>query len=215
MKKYLSFLFPFAALLGASLYGWTLSVGTDEKGLYPAAHPGWIGYLILTAAVLTVLFCLRGKIPSAETGLAPIGHLFGTLGFFLLFLTGVKNRDFLSAVGALLSAVAMAVLTRQRWTQKTPAASLYAVPCLYLIYALFRLNLRYGGEPELIRFLPQFLAVFSAAIATFQIWGQSVGRGKTTTRIFWILAGGYLCLAAIPATSWAYGALALFLLMSI
>ena len=50
MKKlypYFNFIVAGFGIAGALLRMWLLSAGTDARGLYPANHPGWIGYLIL------------------------------------------------------------------------------------------------------------------------------------------------------------------------
>ena len=61
MRKYLRYANLMALGAGAAgmlLMLWLFFTGTDERGLYPAKHPGWILLWVLTGAVVAVMWLL-------------------------------------------------------------------------------------------------------------------------------------------------------------
>lgn len=211
MKKYLpQLLCCGAGVLGGRLLDWALAAGVDEKGLYPAGHPGWVGYLILTAAV-AVLFYLLSRRAQAEPPPreAPVATLLGAAGFLLAL---IAPGSLPLRLAAALSAAALAVQVIHRRQGKTLIAELCVLPCLYFALQLFLLAREYSGETELIRFLPQALAAAAAAIAAFRLWGQCIGMTEPRGARFWRLCAGYLCIAAVPGSHVGVALLALWLM---
>ena len=75
MKKLLRYADAIVLLcgtLGMLLQFWILTAGTDEKGLFPSFHPGWICSWILAAAVLVLVWLMRLPAPSySQLSLVP------------------------------------------------------------------------------------------------------------------------------------------------
>lgn len=222
MKKCKPFLPHIAAIggvLAACLRQWTLSGGVDEKALYPAAHPGWIGYLVLSAAMaLLFLFVSRTESEPApeckKVGLAL--HFLAAIGIFAYSLSSIDPTDLFQLIVSgfgFVSAAAMLLGLVQQWKKQTLSALTYALPCLYFVLLMFQSNLIYGGEPEMIRFLPQFLAMVTAALACYQLWGKAVGLDNEKNRLFWQCLAGYLCIATLPGSHIMYAFVGAWLLV--
>ena len=74
MKKHLNlapFLAAAAGVAGALLRSWLLKAGTDDRGLYPSGHPGWIGYVILSVAMIVGLYLLTREAEAAPPAFPP------------------------------------------------------------------------------------------------------------------------------------------------
>lgn len=219
-KPLLPYIAAIGGVLAACLRQWTLSVGVDDKALYPAAHPGWIGYLLLSAAMaLLFLFVSRTDAkPASEckkVGLAL--HLLAAIGIFAYSLSSINGTEIFQMIVSgfgLVSTAAMLLGLVQQWKKQTLSALTYALPCLYFVLLMFQSNLVNGGEPEMIRFLPQFLAVTAAALACFQLWGKAVGLDNEKNRLFWQCLAGYLCIAALPGNHIMYAFVGAWLLVA-
>lgn len=240
MKKPLNYSAFFTAgtgILGALLRQWHLSAGVDHQGLYPAAHPGWIGYLVLTAATLAALWLATrepGEDPTWKRNFPH--HLSGdnTPRFYLDFAKaafrasgyalaavgiGVYMHSLLPGSGMLYTAVywggwvcaaALLLLSVQLFSGKPPVAMAHLIICVYFAILLFTTGRQFSGEPELVRFLPQLFALAASALAAYQLWGFAVGCGNRRKSLFWSLSAAFLCLAAAPGAHVMYAALGLW-----
>lgn len=215
-KSYLKLLCACAGILGGALRYWTLSAGEDSKGLYPVAHPGWIGYLVLSAIMVGV--CLWLSRQPAQTSQQPgsricflIGNSLAALGLILYDLSAFGNA-FATLVSLVGIALALLLLRRLWQPQKGSPVTLCGLACLYFALEMFRLNLNFGGEPELLRFIPQFLAMLSASLACYQLWGKAVDLESPQKRLFWQCLAGYLSIAAAPGAHIMYAGVGIFLL---
>lgn len=226
MKKYLpyaNYLAAGAGVLAALLRQWTLVAGQDETGLYPAAHPGWIGYLLVMAAAVVVIYLITRDCGKNTTGqpLFPVG-IFPILGqlaaacgiviYCLPLLQGSRIELICSILG-LCAAGALLVLSWQRFQQKPPFAPAYLLPCLFFALLLFRLGRQYGTETQLLCFLPQFLACAASALASYELMGCCAEDGSRKKSLFWSLSAAALCFAATPGASWMYTAVGLWHLL--
>lgn len=218
-KPILPYIAAVGGVLAACLLQWTLSVGVDEKALYPAHHAGWIGYLLLSVAMV-LLFLLVSRTdgssaaPLKKTGLAL--HLLAALGIFAYSLNSINGAELFQLIVScfgFISAAAMLLGLVQQLKKQTVSTLTYALPCLYFVLLMFQSNLVNGGEPELIRFLPQFLAITAAALACFQLWGKVVGLDNEKNRLFWQCLAGYLCIAATPGGHIMYAFVGVWLLI--
>lgn len=219
LRPYAKYIAGSMGILGGALRMWTLALGEDQKALYPANHPGWLCYLGLTMAMIVFCFFISQKeagsrhknvLSFAVECIAAVGigiyslSLFPSTGFFALMV---------SALG-MASTIAL-LYDLYRHTKSLPTTIFaYALPCLFFAVEMFYLNSQFGGEPELIRFIPQFLAVFSAAFATYQLWGNAVELDHWKRRQFWQLLAGYLCIAAAPGGHIMYACVGLWLLFA-
>lgn len=208
-----------AGCAGGALRMWTLSVGEDDKALFPAHHPGWIGYLVLSAAmILLCLVIFRKDSPTVpqKQSLSLAVHGLAAAGFQLYSIGAVSGTGFVSLLVAFLSFACTAGLIVALWQQAhgtAPTRFAYLFSCLFFVLLMFQTNYTYAGEPELSRFVPQFLAAFSAALACYQFWGRAVDLPNGKKQLFWQCVAGYLCLAAAPGAHILYGCVGIFLLV--
>lgn len=197
-------------VVGALLRYWTLAVGVDDKGLYPAAHPGWIGYLILWAIAAAVFFLLARKAddvpetPKSDsvTAVLQIAAVLGIVFYAFSLARGGETVDKVFFVVGICAAVVLLPLDFP--LRRRARTVCYLLPCVYLMALLFQIILRYRGEPETIRFLPQALAVTIAALALYRCWGLAVGMDRPRLRKFWKMLAGFACIAAAPGAHWMY-----------
>ena len=207
--------------IGLLLRLWLLQVGTDARGLYPAGHVSQILLLLMTLATLVFLLLTR----STGTG----GHFASNFPKSVLTAAGnwvtalmllwvnlpllTDMSDVLGCIGGifgLLAALALVIVGWHRLKGKQPGAPVHVLPCLYFLVLTFQMARQFGAEPELIRFLPQFLAVAASALAGYQLWGFDVGAGNRRKSLFWSFTAGYFSLVAIPGGGLLYGALAVW-----
>ena len=213
MKKYLpqiDLLTLMAGAVGILLRFWLLSLGEDDKGLYPAHHISWILLLVLSAAVAVCLFLIarfagkersyRANFPASALG--AMGYAAAALG---LALAGRNHFDqenlFLYPVAgftALFAAVALlwGCVCRMKGTR--PHYLVFALPCLYFGLRLFCMGHMWGDEPEMSRFLFSFLATAALIPACYQLWAFAVGLGNRSACLLGSLLAVYLCLVAVP-----------------
>ncbi len=228
MKKYLpyaNYLAAAAGVAGALLRWWTLSVGPDAKGLYPAAHPGWIGYLLVMLAAGAVFFLMSrgcGKNGSWSAnfpgGILPaIGQVAAAAALVLQALPQLSVGDkvhTISGVLGLCGAAALVWAAAQHLQKKAPVGLLHLLPCLYFALQLFFVGKASGNETQLLRFLPQVLAFGLSALASYELTGFSVNIGNRSKSLFWSLTAAALCFAAAPGGNWFFLGLALWHLLS-
>lgn len=225
LQKNAKYVAAAAGVVGSALRTWTLCVGVDERDLYPASHPGWMGYLVL-CVVMTALFALIGRkqpmpaereTPVAVT--AAVHAVCAVLLFCYAFSTLTQDTGrfarivdivgVLSAVALLLAGVAPLL-----WREKElPLYLGYALPCVYFLMEMLRYITQFRGEPELVRYGAQVLAMLSASLAMYRLWGRSVGLDEPKSRRYWQCMAGFLCLAATPGTHIAFAALAAVFLL--
>lgn len=228
MKKYLPYVNYVAAgagVLGALLRRWVLSVGADGRGLYPAAHPGWVGYLVLISAALIGIYLITRKCDEASDwasnfpgGIFPaLGHVLAAGGIGLHSVSQLQatgTLHFLSCWLGFFTAAALLVLAWQHFQRKAPMSMAYLLPCLYFSLQLFLLGRAFSTETQLLRFLPQLLAMGASALASYQLWGFAVGLGSREKGLYWSLSAACLCLSAAPDAHVMYALVGLWHLLS-
>ena len=208
---------------------WIRWDGTDQRGLYPAAHPGWILSWILTAAMAAVIWLMvrhagthrgyRSNFPASLP--AAIGCVIAAIPMVLTGFRLVQNSamllDTLSGLVAVLSGIAFLVAAYCRYRGKRPSSLCYLFPCAFLGLYVFYLGRVSGGEPEPIRYLFPFLTTLSLIPAIYQLWGFSVAAGNRRKCLFWGLFSAYLCILSAPVSENGvlYMAMALFLLTNL
>lgn len=216
MKKYLphiDLITLAVASIGVLLRFWQLSVGEDSKGLYPANHIAWTLLLILSTALLVVLFLLAGfagKSRSYSANFSP--SLPGAVGYAiagfaialssLQYLLGEKPALYtLTGAIGLPAAAALILGGWCRWKGKTPHFLVLALPCCFFALRLFCIGHIWGDEPELHRFLLGFFANVMCVLATYQLWAFAVGLGNRSSSLLCSLMCVHLCLVAVPGSS--------------
>ncbi len=229
MMKYLRYarhlVLP-CGIVGMGLRLWMLLDGTDEKGLYPALHIGWILLWLLTAAVLVCLWLItrkpgQGSHYSANfppSLLSCIGYWIAAAGMVLFevktWLSGTDTIGKVACIAGILSVLTFLPAGWARYRGKAAFPLTHLFPCLFFALLMFRISKNFSAEPELSRFLLQFLALFTSAIACYQLWGFDADMGSRQKSLFWSLAAAYFCLVATPGAEVLYPTLALFHLTS-
>ena len=228
MKKclpYANYLAAGAGVAAALLRFWMLGAGLDEKGLYPAAHPGWIGYLLVIVAALIGIFLMTRQCqgcgtwsPNFPTGIFSMaGHVAAAGGIFFYSLPQLQAADRLILAGGVLGMVAAATLlalTIPQLRQKPQCGAAYLLPCLFCAMQLFLMAKTYSTETQSLLFLPQVFAFAASTLACYQMAGFGVALGNRRRSLFWSLSAGVLCLAAAPGNHWGFAALGLWHLLS-
>lgn len=227
MKKYLPFadyLAAGAGILAALLRQWALVAGPDDRGLYPAAHPGWIGYLLVMAAAIAGLCLLTrgcggrtGWENNFPTGAFPIlGQMAAACGIMIYCLPLLQSNrmELICGILGLCAAGALLVLSWQRFQQKLPFAPAYLLPSLFFALQLFLLGKEYSAETQLLCFLPQFLACAASTLASYELMGFGAEAGNRRKSLFLSLSAAALCFAAAPGAHWMYAAVGLWHLLS-
>ncbi len=211
MKKLFPYT-PFLALLlstaGTGCHLWLIANGTDERNLYPAFHISMVLLGILTAAAL-VLFWLLSRQTDAKRNyghnfpaspLGAAGHLAAAVGILLTGLQQLTGGQALVGILALLASLGLILGGYGRLQGRKPQILVHLLPCLYFALSLFTSGRVLGSEPELIRYLPGFLANVAAILACYQLWGfdGGVNLGNRNKSLFWSLTAAYLCFVAVP-----------------
>lgn len=217
-----------AGALGMLLMLWLYSAGTDERGLYPANHPGWVLLWILTGLVVAFMWLLsrqaglgrnyRQNFPASFP--AALGCLAGGVGLLsggihvmaeegvLQLLTG------LCGIGGGLSLFLCGFCRYQGLKSRLPV---HMMPCLFFALHMFVLGQEFGAEPELCRYLYRFFASAALVPACYWLWSFDVNLGRRPLCLFWCLIACYCSLVAVAgADQWLlYGGMAIWMLTAL
>lgn len=218
IKPYIYYIALGGGILGAILRFWVLSAGTDSRGLYDAAHPGWIGYLALSSAmaVFLLIVCHREGDPTISKVhlLSPFAQVLAATGIGLYSLVALQKDGTPALLVNILGLCTVVALLLPLFLKEpnTKGMRLF-LPCLYFLAQAFLISMENRGEPELLRFLPSFLACIGAALGAYQLWGGNIRLKTENQQCFWRALGGYLCLSAVPGGNMVYAAVGLWLLI--
>jgi hypothetical protein len=211
MRKYLQY--ANLMVLGAGAAGmllmlWLFSAGTDERGLYPANHPGWVLLWILTGLVVAFMWLLsrqaglsrnyRQNFPASLP--AALGCLAGAVGMLTGAFDALEDKDLLHiltgvcGIGGCLSLLWCGFCRFQGMKSRLPV---HVLPCFFFALELFVLGQEFGAEPEMCRYLYRFFAAVALVSACYWRWSFDVGLGRRTLCLFWCLVAGYCSLIAV------------------
>ena len=231
MKKHLNlapFLAAAAGVAGALLRSWLLKAGTDDRGLYPSGHPGWIGYVILSVAMIVGLYLLTREAEAAPTwhrnfpntfpaaGICAAGYALAAVSIFLFGKTSTGSTLIRTIVywGSFACIGALLFISLQLLLGKKPLPGVFPIPCIYFAALMFLESQQFRGEPELLRYLPQVAALACCTLASYQLWGFAADCGNRKTSLFWSCCAIYFCLAAAPGNTLLYPLVGLWQLLS-
>jgi hypothetical protein len=208
---------------------WIRWGGTDDRNLYPAAHPGWILSWILTVVMAAAIFLMvrhagdqRSYRSNFSASLpAAIGCVIAAVALLLtgirLVRSSVMLLDTLSGLAGALGGIALMAAAVYRYRGKRPHSFCYMLPCVFWGLYVFYIGRELGGEPEPVRYLFHFLATLSLIPAIYQLWGFSVASGDRKKCLFWCLLSAYLCILSAPVSENGvmYMSMGLFLLTNL
>lgn len=218
MKKYLpkiDLLTMIAAAVGIVLRLWLLAVGTDESELYPAGHISDVLLLVLSVALMGMLFVVARYAGRSRTYQANFrASLSGAVGYAVLavgllpsglryLLNGTILLDWIAGIAAIPAAVALLWGGFCRRKGRKPHYLTFALPLLFFALHLFCMGHTWGNEPELTRFFVSFLAAAACVPACYQLWAFSVDLGNRSASLFWSLLAVYFCMVGAPGSDHA------------
>lgn len=217
MRRFLRYSHWFTLLcgmLGILLMVWLRIGGPDEKGLYPDRHPAWTCLVLLTLAILAVLWLLsqkagdstsyRGNFPAsipAFVGYVLAGSGIAVASFSLL--SGAQFLEMVTAVMGLMSSIALFYGGFCRFSGKKSPVSVHCLPCFYFALQVFYLGKVLGSETETCLYLFAFLSALTAIGACYWLWSFEVRMGNRANCLFWCLAAAYCNLVgSIGSSQW-------------
>lgn len=206
--------------VAALLRLWMLSGGTDDRGLYPANHPGWVMACLLGVLAVVGFFLLSRQAQSHVPiyPLRALGNLAAAVGIALTALgdlaTVSDKLGLICGYAGLASTLVLLLASCQQLFGKIPHFISHMLPCVYFALRSFLLGRVLGAEPELCRFLFELLAFLAMIPACYQLWGFDVDAGDAQKSTFWSMTAAFLCIAATAGSENAvlYASLAVFLL---
>ena len=212
LLRYANLIALVAGIVGMLLVFWLYAGGTNEQGLYPGHHAGWIMAGIVTTAFVIFAWFLANRAGNSRSyrqnfpfsTAAIIGNAVAAISLLLSgyqALSMGKLLGLLSGALGILGGIAMiwAAVCRLRGLRNTLPVHMF--PCLYFALQLFVVGQQYGSEPEMCRYLYRFWATICMVPACYWLWSFDVGMGKRTNCLFWCLVAGYCNLVAAAGNS--------------
>ncbi len=215
MKKlfpHIHLLTLFLACAGAMLRLIFLLMGTDDRGLYPAGHPLFWAVCLLTLATVAFLGYMsrmtdrkrwyRGSYPVSLPGC--LGCLAAAAGIACTNISLIRSADRIEMLTGLLGlacAVMLVLWGFDRQAGKKPAPYIGAIPCLFFALRVFYLGKTMGTDPEMVRYIFEFLGALALLPASYYLWGFHINLGNRNKSVFWSLTALYLCICAAPGSS--------------
>ncbi len=215
-----------AGVVGALLRLLMLREGPDAEGLYRRNHPAWILLWVLGCAVVVLLFLLSRHAGKSRrytenfppSPLAALGTAVGAMGLLAVSIvgwmttSGVTNR-LMNGIGV-VAALGLGYSAWCRFHGSRKQLLVHLILCLYFAVRVFNMGRLFGSEPQLSKFVLQFLASAAAMMAVYQLATFDVELGQRSGCVFWSLFAVYYCCTAIPGCEeWLfYATMAIFLL---
>ncbi len=194
-----------AGVAGAFLRLWMQLGGMDEKGMLISGHPARILCVILSVAVLAVLFLAtrplkrnngyRYNFPSAPAGGIGIG--LGGLGMAITGLVSIVNGssglDLICDIATLFSAVLLGYCAWCRMKGLRPNPLAFTVVSISLMLRLISFYRHWSGDPFLLDYCYQLLACVFLMLAVFQRAMFCARMGKRHSYVFFALGTVFFC----------------------
>lgn len=211
MKKYLRYadvLVLFTGALGLLLRLMVLLGGTDEKELYPAAHPGFVLACVLAVVMVGALWFFTrqaGNDGRYETNFprsiaGAVGCLLAAAAILVTALD-MPNGKWLSvfcALAGVAAAVGLTLAALLRFLGKKMHFACMLLPCVFFTLRVFLLGQTLGAEPEAFRYLFEMMTNLALIPACYQLWGFTVDLGDRRKCLFWCLTAAFLSMVSLP-----------------
>jgi hypothetical protein len=228
LLRYANLMVLGAGAVGMLLMLWLYSAGTDDRGLYPANHPGWVLLWILTGLVLVFMWLLsrqaglsrnyRQNFPASLP--AALGYLAGAVGLLSGGIHVLADDGLLQLLTGLCGIFGAASLLWGgfcRYRGLKSRLPVHILPCFFFALQLFVLGQEFGSEPELCRYLYRFFASAALVPACYWLWSFDVNLARRPLCLYWCLMAGYCSLIAVAGTDqWLlYGGMAVWILTAL
>lgn len=165
--------------LGILLRMWLYGTGMDGEGLLSASHPAGYLVLILTFAVIGVLFWLirgcAGKekyslhFPASVMGCA--GAMAGAGGLLITAMIDLIRRDtalaLITGFVGIAATAALAIVGYCRLKGRRPGLAYHAALCVYFILRLIGRYQLWSSDPQLHDYCFQLLATVCAMLFSY------------------------------------------------
>lgn len=190
----------------------------DEKGLLPRMHPLSIALLVLTTAVLLLIyFTVRKQEESADfeerrprSVPAALGHALMAGSILTTVLAGgPQTLGYLAAVWKWLGITAPLCLIlagTDRMRGRKPSFLLHVVPCLFFVVHIVCHYQTWSGNPQMQDYVFALLGAMALMFFGFYTAAMEAGCGSRRMLLGMGLAAIYLCLAEVAhsAYPWLY-----------
>ena len=208
MKKLIGIGSVSALGLAALLLRWQLyRTAVDEKGLLPRIHPLSIALLVLTAAVLLLIYITVRKQEEAAVFAdrsprsipAALGHAVMAGMILTTVLAGSpQTSGYLATVWKYLGMAAFPCLVlagTDRLRGKKSFFLLHMVPCLFFVVHIVSHYQSWSGDPQMQDYVFALLGAMALMFFGFYTAAMEAGCGSRRMRLGMGLAAIYLCLA--------------------
>lgn len=203
-----------AGFLGLLLRIWLFATGLDEKNLLSVTHPAHILILVLTVAVVVLLFCfppnpgyvVRKNPPASGAGL--LGQFLAGVGILIAsFAELFTSRDLTMTITSILGILAALSLLSLCWkqTQRNKARTFEMVAItVYLMAHLISQYRQWSAEPQLQNYLFQVLGSVFLMVACYHRARLELLGGKLRWYVFFNQGALLLCVYCLNTRLWAF-----------
>lgn len=215
-RKLLSWVVLGAGSLGTVLCLLANSLGTDDRGLLPAAHPTFILMCILTVVVLGLLFYIlrnvRGTLPYGSMFpvdiLSLAGHGAGVVGIVFGAVSILMNADtllaILAGVSGFLAAASLGLIGVFRYKRLRPHYLFHAVITVHLTLSLVFRYQAWNTQPQLQLYFAQLMASLFLMLAFYHRTALDAGTGSRKDYTFFSLGSVFFCCLAAVSEMWLF-----------
>jgi len=202
-----------------------LNGAVDDKGFVPRWHWSTVALLLLTLALLALLFAAARTLRQAAKysfnfppSLAgALGTVLAAVGFGVTSVTELLASpsvlELICALLGLLTAAALLPVALCRWRGDHPSMLLHGLSCAYLMVRLICMYRHWSSDPQLTDYAFELLALVSAMLAVYHRATFDADFGQRSAYAFFSLAAVYFCLLCLGGSEpMLFGAMGLWLL---
>ena len=179
---------------------WIYYGAEDEKGLLPRGH--WtgilVGVLVTVALVAAILVGRDRKFPQLHAKTRAVGGLLGAFGVFASGIAMMLQGDWITAVAAVLCALAVAYIALCRYRRMRSNFLAYGVGAVFLMCYLISHYPMWSAEPESGRYALRLLALVFLMLAFYQKAALGAGVGNPGAHHIFSAMAMLLSFGAIP-----------------
>ena len=201
--------------LAALVLRWLLyRTAVDAKGLLPRMHPLSIALMILTAAVLLMIYIIVRKQEEATAFAdrrlrsipAALGHaVMAGIILTTVLAGGQQTSGYMATVWEFLGMVAFPCLVlagTDRLRGKKSFFLLHVVPCLFLVVHIVSHYQSWSGDPQMQDYVFELLGAMALMFFGFYTAAMEAGCGSRRMLLGMGLAAIYLCLAELAHSAY-------------